>query len=106
MILSLLRSPSSYRDEPVKYARNQIGHMLVVGALPVLLLPLLFGLTLVLYIVWEWWQWKNHDAETYDAFEDMAFVATGAVGVHAGEPLVVICGGIFLASGVLLRRGT
>lgn len=102
---SLLKSPSAFRTSWRKYARNQIGHALVVGALPVWLwgesglMWLLLG-----YPVWEGIQWAAYQADLSDACEDTAFVAGSALIVGSGHYFMFIILVLFLLSGILWRK--
>lgn len=102
---SLLKSPSAFRDSWKKYARNQIGHALIVGALPVwfwgetALMWMLLG-----YPVWEGIQWSAYQADLSDAFEDTAFVLGSALITWSGYYQMFIILVLFLLSGILWRK--
>lgn len=112
----LLHSPSSYRAQPWAYARNQIGHG-AVGALWFdlsLRLPLLAALPIMAvgvvgYVVWEFWQWRNADAEAWDNFDDTANVMQWAMAAACLPYSSWLAGGVLaasllgLVSGVLRR---
>ena len=79
MLFDLLRTPSSFPDDPHGFAFNQAGHagvgMLFVWALG----PWSFWLLAVLYAVWEAVQWREYGGEDWDCAQDWAFVMTGAL---------------------------
>ncbi|WP_299734639.1 hypothetical protein [uncultured Roseobacter sp.] len=102
LIARLFRNPDAYRIDPGGYARNQIGHFLVIGALPVWLgFPL--WVVVVIYALFEWAQWRFAEAEPSDGLEDFAFVLMGALSV---DDLMITAPAVsFLAAGYLFRKG-
>ncbi|PTW43911.1 hypothetical protein [Rhodovulum kholense] len=103
LILDLFRSPSAFLTDPWGYARNQAGHALIVGLLPVLLLgpwaalPVLAG-----YVLWEVAQWRLYGAAPSDGLEDLAYVTGGVLAALWWPVLIVLA--LMLASGVQYRR--
>lgn len=105
ILFDLLRSPSAYRDDWRAYARNQLGHALIVGAAPVVLLgPWFLLVTVLAYAAWEVVQWRRYGAEPSDCVEDAAFVIGAAlIAALAAWPLFTIPAA-FLVAGILWRR--
>lgn len=94
-ITSKLKNPSAYLTDPVGYVKNQLGHSLLIGAIPCLLFgPIAFFITLAWYTVWEVYQWYFYDAEVADCLEDYFFVIASGMAVVASP---------YLAPWVLLR---
>lgn len=103
-IVHLWQTPSAFRDEPGKYARNVAGHSLAVGFLPGLILgPAGVGLGLGLYAMWELSQWQWRRATPADCWEDWAFVAAGAFLGLTGSLGYLILILAFLGAGIFLR---
>lgn len=102
-LIDLLETPSSFRGRPWAYLRNQIGHAYVVGGLLALVLPL--WLILAGYAVWEAVQWRFHDAEPWDGFEDTGHVMLIACAVHFLIWPLVGVHALFLGAGYLRRKG-
>lgn len=104
-IVNAWLDPSAFRKDWRKFAKNQLGHALLIGAVPAYFLGLA-GLVAVmaLFTIWEWSQWWLRGAEPADAFEDWGFVFGGAMlglTLDPGYAVMVIC---FLLAGVLWRR--
>lgn len=98
------RSPSAFADDPSGYAANQLGHLFCVGWAPVAVFgPGAIAVTLPLYALWEWSQWRWARAEAWDCLEDGAHVLGGALG--AIWPPVLALNALHLAAGYA-RRGT
>jgi len=72
MLLDLLRTPSSFSDDPRGFAFNQAGHagvgMLLAWALGAWW-PVALG-----YAVWEIVQWRRFGGHDWDGLQDWAFV--------------------------------
>jgi hypothetical protein len=103
VIRDLLRSPSGFEGDWVGYLRNQLGHAIVVGALPVLVFgPSAMLVTLPLYVLWEAVQIVRYAAQTWDSLEDLAFVLMGALSPIF--PPVIAVWAALAVSGAL-RRG-
>lgn len=103
MILSLLRSPSAFAGDPWGFARNQLAHAYLVGALGAWLLPL--WAVLAVYAAWELVQRVKYGADLSDNLDDMANVAIAACAVAAGDPGYLAIHAIYLASGFCWRKG-
>ena len=99
----LWQTPSAFYDDWRKYARNQLGHALVVGILPGFFLGHFAGFGLALYAVWEITQWQFRRALASDCVEDWAFVACGAAFGVTGSVWFLVVMMAFLAAGVLWR---
>ena len=103
-LLSLLRSPSSFRDDPWGYLRNQIGHAYIVGGgLTLIGVPL--WLVMLGYAAWEATQLRFYGSTWDDSLEDMAHVTAIAMAAHFSQPALVIPQLLFVASGFMWRRG-
>ncbi|GAA0309174.1 hypothetical protein [Rhodovulum strictum] len=102
----LFLTPSAFPDDPRKYARNQVLHFALVGALPVALIgPWFAPISLTLYAGWEWLQWRYLGGDLSDGLEDMAFQSAGVIlCVTLFWPMLVPMG-LILGAGVALRRG-
>lgn len=101
MLQDLLRTPSSFPDDPRGFAFNQAGHagvgMLFVWALG----PWSFWLLAVLYAAWEAVQWREYGGDDWDCAQDWAFVMTGALVPSQPWLLLPLCG--WLVAGYLRR---
>lgn len=97
----LFDTPSSFESDPRGFARNAIGHALIVGALPAYLFPAMIPLALALYAAWEVAQWRLRDAAPWDCVHDWAYVAGGAVAVL--HPVIALPLAAFFAADVLRR---
>jgi hypothetical protein len=97
----LFDTPSSFEGQPAQFARNAIGHALIVGALPAFLLPGWLPLFLVGYVTWEAAQWRWRQAEAWDCLHDFAYVLSGALAVF--EPVILGPLLMFLVADVLRR---
>lgn len=102
-LLSLLRTPSSFQNDAWGFARNQLAHAYLVGALGAWLLPL--WAVLAGYAAWEIIQRLRYGAELSDNLEDFANVAIAACAVTAGDPGYLAIHAIYLASGWCWRKG-
>jgi hypothetical protein len=101
--LALLKTPSSFPNDPGGWIRNQIGHAYLIGALGYLIgLPVLF--IVAAYAIWEWVQWRRYQAEAWDCFDDLGHVCFGVAIALIGLELAALHA-IFLASGYLRRAG-
>lgn len=102
-LLDLLRRPSSFRDDPLGYARNQFGHGYIVGGgLTILGMPL--WLIVIGYAIWETIQWGFYDATVDDAFEDLGHVALVAAAFHLMAPELLLVQACFVAAGYFWRK--
>jgi len=73
-------TPSAFRNDWVAYAKNVIGHFLVVGFLPALFLGWAGVVTLMtLYTFWELSQWWLRNAKASDCVEDWGIVLGGSL---------------------------
>lgn len=97
----LFDTPSSFEHEPWAFLRNAVGHALIVGFLPALLLPQFIAVFLVGYAAWEFAQWRLRQAEPWDCCHDFAYVSGGALA--AFEPLIFVVLSWFLIADVLRR---
>lgn len=102
-IITLLRTPSAFAGDPWGYARNQIGHAYLVGALGAYLLPL--WSVLLIYAAWETIQRVIYGAQLSDDLEDFANVAIAACAVAAADPGYLAIHAIYLAAGFCWRKG-
>lgn len=102
-LLSLLRSPSAFAGDAWGFARNQLAHAYLVGALGAVLLPL--WAVLAVYAAWEIIQRVKYGAELSDNLEDFANVAIAACAGAAGDPGYLAIHAIYLASGWCWRKG-
>lgn len=98
----MLRSPSSFRDDPLGYARNQFGHAYLIGGL-CLVLPA--WTVLPVYLMWEFVQWKNYDAELPDCVEDFGHVALVGLVFATGTWILLPAHAVLVLAGALYRRG-
>lgn len=104
MLKNLFRTPTAFETDPWGFLWNQLGHAVIVGALP----AWIFGLWALPFIaagyaVWEIAQMVWHDAEGWDVIEDWSFVMTGAVAASSGSLWFGLCGLAFLIAGTLRR---
>ncbi|RAP39386.1 hypothetical protein BYZ73_20810 [Rhodovulum viride] len=103
LIWHLFKSPSAFIDDPWGFARNQTGHALIVGFLPVFLLGAWAALPAIcLYAIWEAAQWRLYGAAPSDGLEDLAYVTGGVLAALWWPVLIVLA--VMLASGVQYRR--
>lgn len=97
----LLTNPSSFKGEPLLHVRNQLGHLFLVGFLPVFFFPWLLPFILGLYALWEYVQWRFYGAEDWDCIEDFGHVFAGTLATFSG--LVLFVSLIWIASGAVRR---
>lgn len=100
-LAQLFNTPSSFEGAPWKFARNALGHALIVGALPAFLFPAWVLAFLALYALWEVAQWRLREAEAWDCFHDFAYVCGGALAVSA--PIILAPLAAFFIADVLRR---
>lgn len=102
-LLDAFRSPSAFRGDPRGYLRNQVGHAVLVGWLPVAAFgPWALAVTLPAYLAWEYGQWVVAEAEAWDSAEDVAHVLAGATAALFWP--VAAVSAAFLTAGYLRRR--
>lgn len=92
----LLKTPSSFKDDPWGMLRNQVGHGVVLGTVFTLLLGLYVGM--ILYACIELIQYLLFKAEVWDNVRDFAYYTTFSLFVFTGVWWFVFVYALFLAS--------
>lgn len=105
-LLFAFKTPSDFATDPLKFARNQLGHGLALGAVQVWLgFPMWFIFSW--YFAWEVLQYLIVKAQKHDCVADYAFYTCGVFVAMTTFPYLdwkfLLVYTLFLTSGILKR---